>query len=83
MRIINETAYKTTTEVQPPAIIDEVDANTTYIGISQTRGDLTSSTTWQIKRIKKTGTVTMTEFPNGEIGFNFSWDSRATYTYNR
>jgi len=58
--------------------IDEPDANTTYIGFAP-RGDATSASTWLIKKISVSGTVTTTAWASTE--FDQVWDDRASLTY--
>lgn len=61
-----------------PDEVDEVDANTTYIGFFQ-KGD---STQCLILRIHKIGTSTSFQYPNGSMEFNQDWNGRAALNYN-
>ncbi len=62
-------------------IIDEVDANTTYIGNSKP-GTATNLPLWRIKKIYTSGTVTSITFANGKDSFEATWDNRLTETYS-
>ncbi len=61
--------------------IDEVDATVTYIGVAKV-GTATSESKWQIKRLQKTGTVTLFEFADGDERFDNVWDDRITLSYS-
>lgn len=61
--------------------IDEVDANTTYIG-KATVGSSPSSPVWQIQKMTKSGTVTNILWANGDTKFDKVWDNRTTYSYS-
>lgn len=61
--------------------IDEVDANTTYVG-SAPRGSATSDDSWQIKKIVANGTVTSVTWADGTDRMEKIWDDRLTYTYS-
>lgn len=65
--------------------VDEVDANTIYVGYSQYLGASESDPVWRIKKIQKTGTVTKTlwaEF-SGEPTKDYVhiWTNRLTLIY--
>jgi hypothetical protein len=60
--------------------IDEVDANTTYIGRAAI-GSATSSAVWRIKKIVVSGTVTSILWADGDMNFDNIWDNRTTLTY--
>lgn len=62
-------------------MVDEVDANTTYIGMAQI-GTATDAAGWQIKRISVSGTVTATQWADGTDEFTKVWDNRALYSYS-
>lgn len=67
--------------LEPIKLIDEVSETEIYTGISK-QGNKKDKAVWQIKKMLKTGTVWNTSlFPNGNQGFDFVWDDRATYTY--
>ena len=59
--------------------IDEVDANTTYVGWAQ-RGEATSASSWLIKKISVSGTVTSTQWAS--TVYDQVWDDRASLSYS-
>lgn len=61
--------------------IDEVDANTTYLGKAP-RGSSTSIGNWFIQKIVTSGTVTSITYPNGTDRMEHIWDNRLSYTYS-
>lgn len=61
-------------------MVDEVDANTTYIGFAKP-GTKTSVLRWSIRKILVDGAITSTKYANGDPGYKFEWDERATYDY--
>jgi len=63
------------------SLIDEVDANTTYIGFAPF-GTATSAASWQIFKISVSGTVTTTTYADGNDNFDNIWDNRASLTYS-
>ncbi len=65
-------------------LIDDIDANTQYIGKSENIGDATSVEKWAIKKIVTSGTVTSTLYANGDPFdvYNKEWDERANYSYS-
>jgi hypothetical protein len=62
-------------------IIDEADANTTYIGRA-VAGTATSSALWQISKYVTAGTVTTQTTANGNFLFTSIWDNRAALSYS-
>lgn len=70
-----------TQDVEDPRRIDEVDANTTYLGFSAPGTD-ESYQNWKIKKIVKTGSVTKFLYPNGDKDSICSWTDRTSYTYS-
>lgn len=63
-------------------VIDEADANTTYLGFCEKGTTATSAATWSICRVLKTGNVTDIKWANGQREtYNLKFDDRATYTY--
>ena len=60
--------------------IDEVSGNVTYIGMAKV-GSATSDAVWQIRRITKSGTVTLFEFTDSDERFDNIWDNRASLSY--
>jgi hypothetical protein len=61
-------------------LVDEASSGTTYIGTS-INSNVTGSANWRIKKVWKDGTVTRSEFPDGDQSYKFVWDDRAGYTY--
>lgn len=61
--------------------VDEVDANTTYVGKAP-RGSSTSANNWFIQKIVVNGTVTSITYPGGSDRMDSVWDDRTTYTYS-
>jgi hypothetical protein len=57
--------------------VDEVNGTTTYIGMAKA-GTAAGDSKWQIRRITKTGTVTIFEFADGNDRYDNEWDNRAT-----
>ena len=62
-------------------LIDEVDANTTYIGKSKP-GVATSDPYWRICKISKSGNVTTIAFAGGKDTFENIWTQRLSYSYS-
>jgi len=54
----------------------------TYIGWA-TPGVATSAAKWKIRKFTYDGNGQLTniQFASGDVGFNFIWDNRGTYTY--
>lgn len=61
--------------------IDEVSGTLTYIGVAKV-GTATSESAWQIKRISKTGTVSLFEYADGDDRYDNEWDERANLSYS-
>ena len=61
--------------------VDEVDANTTYVGKAKP-GTATSSSAWQVMRVARLGSITSTEFAAGSAEYIHVWDNRATFSYS-
>ncbi len=61
-------------------LIDEVDADTTYIGYADP-GATTDSEAWRIKRIEESANPTDISWADGVSTFTKVWDDRATYDY--
>jgi hypothetical protein len=71
---ISQSAPRTT-------LIDQVDSNTTYIGVGKT-GEATSSAVWQIRKLLTSGTVTTIKYANGSDAYNQIWDNRSSLSYS-
>ena len=61
--------------------IDEVDSDTTYIGLAKMGAD-TSNEVWLILKITTTDTVTSIVFADGDPDYNNEWDERANLDYS-
>lgn len=79
--LFNAYSYLETVEGNFSIRIDEVDANTTYLGIAQI-GSSESAAVWQIKKIVVSGTVTSILWADGNDNFDNSWSNRATLSYS-
>ena len=62
-------------------LIDEVDANTIYIGTAAV-GTATGAALWQIQKILVSGTVTSVLWADGDDAFNQVWNDRTTLNYS-
>jgi len=71
-----------TTSLSPTKAIaiDEANSTTTYIGMGKV-GSATSAAVWQIRRITKSGTVTVFEFADSNDLYDNIWDNRASLSY--
>ena len=61
--------------------VDEVDANTTYIG-NAFMGSPVTEAKWQIQKITVSGTVTTIAWAGGNDEFNKVWNDRAALIYS-
>ena len=61
-------------------LMDEADANTTYIG-KATIGSATNQPLWQIQRASKSGNITTITFADGDDKFDNVWDDRVSLNY--
>lgn len=69
-----------------PALIDEVDIDTAYMGFVATGQnidhlDYTNGVKCAILKIEKTGTVTTYTWAEGSVTRDKIWNSRTTYDY--
>lgn len=62
-------------------IVDEVDANTTYIGFA-VPGTKKGFARWSIRKIVVDGAITTTRYADGTALYKKEWDERATYDYD-
>lgn len=62
-------------------LIDEPDANTTYIGAAK-MGASTSDAVWQITKISISGTVTTFAYADGDDNYDNIWDNRTELSYS-
>lgn len=65
----------------PAPFVDEQD-DATYYGWAP-MGVNEDEEKWRIMRVKKTSTVTKSEYANGSMNFCFAWSNRLSYTYSR
>jgi hypothetical protein len=61
-------------------IDDTMVTNIIYIGKAVV-GSLDASSTWQIKKVERTGELTKITWAAGSYSFDKVWDNRLTYTY--
>jgi len=61
--------------------VDEISSALTYLGFAKP-GTGTDEAKWQIRRITKTGTVTVFEFADGNDRYDNVWDDRTSLTYS-
>jgi hypothetical protein len=61
--------------------IDEADASTTYVGEASI-GTATSASTWKIKKISVSSTITTIGWAGGVATYTKVWDDRASYVYS-
>jgi hypothetical protein len=80
----NTASVSVTTQAErnPDPIIDQASASVRYVGYAPL-GTPQTSANWMIKRVTTTGTVTITEYANGEMTFRTAWSARATAQYSR
>lgn len=76
-KIANEIFEKTDNNI----ILDEVDANTTFIAEAEP-GTASSDSRWKAKRMKKTGTVTKITWADGNNKFDNIGDDIRNLTYS-
>lgn len=68
-------------EVPYDVLVDEInDEGDLYVGRADP-GTATSALFWQIYKLDVTGGDLTKKYANGNGGFVFSWDLRATYSY--
>lgn len=73
---------KTLTEALVPPLRDDVSASEIYYGWAPI-GTAEDAPGWKIMRVKKTSTVTKSEFPDSKQDYAFKWSDRLTLTYSR
>lgn len=74
-------AFKGTQNIPNYVLLDEVDANTLYIGESKPGTD-TASALWRIRKLLTTGTVTSIQFADGDDLFDNIWADRTSLNYS-
>lgn len=78
----NHPTVKTLTETNPAPIVDVASASVTYKGYAKL-GTGEDKPKWKIERITITGTVTKTEYADGNMNYDNIWADRASLTYSR
>lgn len=73
-------SFVTPIDTQYAVNLDQVDANTLYIGVSQIGGD-EAATVWQIRRMDTSGTVSRIKWADGDQNFDNIWNNRTALTY--
>ena len=73
--------HKTLTETIPAPLVDDV-AGVQFIGFASL-GVKTSQAFWKILKISVSGTLTTTEYADGDMKYNNIWDDRLTLKYSR
>ncbi|MBR6311281.1 MAG: hypothetical protein IKR52_08820, partial [Paludibacteraceae bacterium] len=69
----NEFLSKITFDNLQPAMVDEPDESTTYVGFCLKDCNGFSDPKWLIKRIQKNGTEQSIFFANGSLAYNQRW----------
>jgi len=67
--------------LEAPMLVDEISTTEYYIGVSENTKN-TSQPNWRIKKISKSGTTWLFEFPNGDQDFKYAWDLRLSYDFS-
>lgn len=63
-------------------LVDEPDANTTYVGKCKLGSSAaTDEAIWQIKKISISGNVTTINYADGNDNYDNVWDNRAALSY--
>lgn len=73
-------SYYTKRQTSDTMLLDEVSSTVSYLGYSPL-GAATSTDNWKIKRILVSGTLTSTQFADGNENYDNIWDNRASLTY--
>ncbi len=60
---------------------EEISSTVAYAGYA-IPGALNSASVWKIKKIITSAGITSAFYPNGDGGFTYIWDDRASYTYS-
>ena len=77
----NEFLSKITFDNLQPAMVDEPDESTTYVGFCLKDCNGFSDPKWLIKRIQKNGTEQSIFFANGSLAYNQRWSDRKILPY--
>lgn len=62
-------------------IVDEASSTVTYVG-EASPGDATSDSTWKIKKISISGSITSILMADGDANYDNVWDDRASLSYS-
>jgi hypothetical protein len=73
---------RTMTESQPEPIVDVASGTVTYRGYADL-GTGTDEAKWKIVKVLIAGTVTTTQYADGNMLYDNIWDNRATLSYSR
>jgi hypothetical protein len=71
----------TITRDEVVSLVDEVSADTMYVGYSVRNNSRTDTALFKIKLIVKDSTVTKIMHPDGVDTYTKIWDNRKSYTY--
>lgn len=69
-----------TKSVDELTLIDEASSTVTYIGVAPT-GTATSASSWKIKKLSTSGTVTTIAYADSNTNYDNVWDNRASLSY--
>lgn len=78
----NFPTIKNLTESQPAPLIDNVGGGVIYTGWASL-GSKETDPVWKISKQSVSGTVTRTEYADGDMSYDNVWDDRATLNYTR
>lgn len=67
---------------EPPmtVLVDGDNPAIIYVGVAQP-GALTSAPVWRIKQVLTAGGKRFIRYVDGDSGYSYIWDDRASYTY--
>lgn len=74
-------SFKFVRKVDEKTLIEAADSTTTYIG-KASFGTAKSASSWFIKRITVSGTLTTVELADGNAEYDNIWDNRASLSYS-
>lgn len=69
-------------DAMPKPIIDASGGDVIYRGYAPI-GTGQGEAGWRIERETTADGITITEYPQGDMSYNFVWDDRKTYVYSR
>lgn len=85
MKVSEDEQYpvaKTLTETLPTPLVDNVGGNVVYRGWAPL-GTKEDDPMWKITKESVSGTVTKTEYADGDMKYDNKWSDRATLQYAR